>query len=109
MLLREQNAFNYPQFGNPLNPVTGYAVPANSFLGTAATSVPTPQILDSGHPFGVRRRMSDFNLTILPQAKVTMRLARGRPTGRPQFFALLFAFPLHGAAREGSGAARLGR
>jgi hypothetical protein len=80
---RDQNAFNYPQFGNPLNPVTGYAVRANTFLGVEATSVPTPQILDSAHPFGVRRRMSDFNLTILPQAKVSVRMgySRNRMTG----------------------------
>jgi hypothetical protein len=80
---RDQNFFDYPLFGNPLNPTTGFAVPANAALGITATTVATPQFQDSGHPFAVRRRMSDFDLAILPQSIVTLRLgySRNRSTG----------------------------
>ena len=80
---RDQNFFDYPLFGNPLNPTSNFSVPANSALGIAATTVPTPRFQDSGHPFAVRRRMSDFDLTMLPQSAVTVRMgySRNRTTG----------------------------
>jgi hypothetical protein len=86
---RDQNFFDYPQFGNPLNPAstlanttTMFTVPKSS-LNATQTFYAIPQFQDSAHPFEVRRRMSDFDLTLLPQSKVSVRLgySRNRNTG----------------------------
>ncbi len=79
---RDQNFFDYPQFGNPLNPTVPFTVPASS-INPTATTYTTPQIAGSAHPFAVRRRMSDFDLTLLPQSIVSVRMgySRNRSTG----------------------------
>ena len=56
---RDQNFFDYNLLANPLNP---------------STSVPNVPIDDSAHAFQTRRRMSDFDLTLLPKAVVSFRL-----------------------------------
>jgi hypothetical protein len=89
---RDQNYFDYPQFGNPLNPTTAFTVPRSS-IQAAASTYATPQFQDSGHSFAVRRRMSDFDLTLLPQSMVSVRMgySRIRTTG-----------PSYGSFHEGT-------
>ena len=55
----DQNFFDFNLLANPLNP---------------SNSVPAVLIDNSPHEFQTRRRMSDFDLTLLPQSKVTFRL-----------------------------------
>src|SRR5690242_18474913 len=52
---RDQTNFDYNLLANPLNP---------------STSSPSIPVTSSPHLFATRRRMSDFDLTLLPQAKV---------------------------------------
>ena len=62
---RDQNYFDYPLLGNPMNnPLTSgiVAMPVNY----------------SPHNFAVTRRMADVNLTLLPQSKVSVRLGYSR-------------------------------
>jgi hypothetical protein len=56
---RDQNYFDYNLLANPLNP---------------ANSVPPVAVDASPHQFATRRRMSDVDLTLLPQSKVSFRL-----------------------------------
>jgi hypothetical protein len=61
---RDQNYFNYDLLANPLR--------------TAADSPLNPQVNFSPHSFEVRRRMADFDLTLLPQSAFTLRLGYNR-------------------------------
>jgi len=56
---RDQTDFDYNLLANPLNP---------------PTSSPNLPVLNSPHSFYTRRRMSDFDVTILPQSKVDFRV-----------------------------------
>jgi len=56
---RDQNFFDYDLLANPLNPPT------------ATPSIP---VENSPHMFETRRRMSDVDLTLLPQSTVSFRL-----------------------------------
>jgi len=56
---RDQDFFDFNLLANPLNP---------------ATSVPNVPVDISPHGFQTRRRMSDFDLTLLPRRKVSFRL-----------------------------------
>jgi hypothetical protein len=56
---RDQNVFNYNLLANPLNP---------------PTSSPSLPVDYSPHNFTTTRSMSDFDLTLLPQSFVTLRL-----------------------------------
>jgi len=56
---RDQNFFGYDLLANPLNP---------------SSSVPAVQVETSPHQFETRRRMSDFDLTLLPQHRLSFRL-----------------------------------
>jgi len=60
---RDQNFFDYDLLANPLNP---------------PTSTPSVPVLDSPHEFATTRRMSDVDLTLLPQSKLTFRLGYSR-------------------------------
>ena len=60
---RSQTDFDYNLLANPLNPPT------------SSPSIPVPA---SPHLFATRRRMSDFDLTLLPQSKVDFRLGYSR-------------------------------
>lgn len=68
---RDQNFFDYDLLANPLNP---------------PTSTPSIPALSSPHEFETRRRMSDVDLTLLPQSRVSFRLgyAHNNMTG-PSF------------------------
>jgi hypothetical protein len=56
---RDQQDFDYNLLANPLNP---------------STSSPNIPVTFSPHNFGTRRRMSDFDLTILPQSAISFRI-----------------------------------
>jgi hypothetical protein len=56
---RDQDFFDFNLLANPLNP---------------STSVPNVPVGMSPHGFATRRRMSDFDLTLLPRSKVSFRL-----------------------------------
>jgi len=56
---RDQNFFDYDLLANPLNP---------------PTSTPSIPVLNSPHEFETTRRMSDVDLTLLPESQVSFRL-----------------------------------
>ena len=60
---RDQNTFDYDLLANPLNP---------------STSTPNLPVGISPHRFETRRRFSDFDVTILPQSKLSFRLGYSR-------------------------------
>jgi hypothetical protein len=60
---RDQTDFNYNLLANPLNP---------------STSSPSIPVTSSPHSFATRRRMSDFDLTLLPQSKIDFRIGYSR-------------------------------
>jgi len=60
---RDQTDFDYNLLANPLNPFT---------------SSPSIPVTSSPHAFATRRRMSDFDLTLLPQSKIDFRLGYSR-------------------------------
>ena len=60
---RDQTDFNYDLLANPLNP---------------SDSNPNIPVISSPHCFATRRRMSDFDLTLLPQSKVDFRMGYSR-------------------------------
>ena len=60
---RDQTDFNYNLLANPLNP---------------STSSPSIPVTFSPHSFATRRRMSDFDLTLLPQSKLDFRIGYSR-------------------------------
>ncbi len=69
---RDKNFWDYNLFANPLNP---------------STSVPSVGIATSPHSLDLVRRMQDYNLTLLPQSRVRLRLgfSHNRDEG-PGFF-----------------------
>jgi len=56
---RDQNFFDYDLLANPLNP---------------SSSTPSLPVLNSPHELATTRRMSDVDLTLLPQSKLSFRL-----------------------------------
>jgi hypothetical protein len=60
---RDQMDFDYNLLANPLNP---------------PTSTPSVPVTFSPHSFYTRRRMSDLDLTLLPQSKIDVRLGYWR-------------------------------
>src|SRR5215469_6401871 len=60
---RDHNDFDYNLLANPLNP---------------PTSSPSIPVTSSPHGFSTRRRMYDYDLTLLPQSVVTFRLGYSR-------------------------------
>ena len=66
---RNRNVWDYNLLANPLNSPT---IPANAPSGFS------PAVTSSPHTFLVSRRMSDVNLTLLPQSLVRFRLGYSR-------------------------------
>jgi hypothetical protein len=67
---RDRNYWNYNLLANPLNPVNPGLTPPAGF--------PTDTITSSPHTFQVTRRISDFNLILLPQSRLRVRLGYSR-------------------------------
>lgn len=60
---KDDNNFDYNLFANPLNP---------------PSSTPSIPVASSPHSFSDRRRMSDYDLTLMPQSEITFRLGYSR-------------------------------
>ena len=60
---RDHNFFDYDLLANPLNP---------------PSSTPSVPVLESPHEFATTRRMSDVDLTLLPQSRLSFRLGYSR-------------------------------
>jgi hypothetical protein len=71
MFRRDRYPWNYNLLANPLNPTT---------------SVPAVPITNSLHSMDTVRRMSDFNLTLLPQSRVRLRLGYNRNIQEGPFY-----------------------
>jgi hypothetical protein len=69
MFRRDQNVWDYSLQANPLNPASTFANAPAGF---------NPVIGSSPHLFNTRRRMGDYNLTLLPQSKIRFRLGYSR-------------------------------
>jgi hypothetical protein len=67
---RDQNYWNYSLQANPLNPTTPFLNGPAGFGAPACTSC---VLHNSPHLFDTRRKMSDYNLLVLPQARVRLR------------------------------------
>src|SRR3984885_14554896 len=68
---RDQSFFDYDLLANPLNPPPPPAI---------GGSTPSIQALSSPHLFDTTRRMSDVDLTLLPQSRVSFRLGYSNTT-----------------------------
>jgi hypothetical protein len=77
---RDQNVWNYSLLANPLNPVSTFANAPAGF---------NPVIGFSPHLFNTRRRMADYNLTLLPQSKIRFRLDYSRNANEGPSFSSL--------------------
>jgi hypothetical protein len=96
---RDKNFWDYNLLANPLNPAS-LNPPGSTTTGCYATTVGTPpvvapvvcstpavSIVNSPHSMDLIRRMQDYDLTLLPQSKIQLRLgySRNRDEG-PGFF-----------------------
>src|ERR1700733_6441977 len=87
---RDKNFWDYNLLANPLNPAA-LNPPGSTTTGCYATTVGTPPVLapvfcskpavsinNSPHSLDLVRRMQDYDLTLLPQSKVQLRLGYSR-------------------------------
>ena len=96
---RDKNFWDYNLLANPLNPASLNS-PGSTTSGCYATTVGTPpvvapvvcsspavSIVNSPHSMDLVRRMQDYDLTLMPQSKIQLRLgySRNRNEG-PGFF-----------------------
>jgi hypothetical protein len=72
---RDENYSNYSLLANPLNPTTPFANGPAGYGPPACTSC---VLGNSPHLFDTRRRMSDYNLLLLPQSRVRFRVGYSR-------------------------------
>ena len=96
---RDKNFWDYNLLANPLNPAS-LNPPGSPSSGCYATTVGTPPVVapvvcsspavainNSPHSMDLVRRMQDYNLTLMPQSRIQVRLgySRNRDEG-PGFF-----------------------
>src|SRR3984957_11540198 len=96
---RDKNFWDYNLYANPLNPAA-LNPPGSTTTGCFATTVGTPPVVapvvcsspavpinNSPHSMDLVRRMQDYELTLMPQSKIQVRLgySRNRNEG-PGFF-----------------------
>jgi hypothetical protein len=72
---RDENFSNYSLLANPLNPTTPFT---NGPAGYGPPLCTSCVLANSPHLFNTRRRMSDYNLLLLPQSRVRFRLGYSR-------------------------------
>ena len=77
---RDQNVWDYSLLANPLNPVSTFANAPAGF---------NPILANSPHLFNTRRRMGDYNLTLLPQSRIRFRLGYSRNVNEGPSFSSL--------------------
>jgi hypothetical protein len=72
---RDENVSNYSLLANPLNPTAPFT---NGPVGYGAPLCSSCVLANSPHLFNTRRRMSDYNLLLLPQSRVRFRVGYSR-------------------------------
>jgi hypothetical protein len=72
---RDENFLNYSLLANPLNPTAPFTNGPPGYGPPACTNC---VLSNSPHAYNSRRRMSDYNLTFLPQSRVRFRLGYAR-------------------------------
>jgi hypothetical protein len=72
---RDENTWNYSLLANPLNPTTPFT---NGPVGYGPPLCTSCVLGNSPHLFNTRRRMSDYNLLLLPQSRVRFRVGYSR-------------------------------
>jgi hypothetical protein len=77
---RDENVWDYSLLANPLNPASTFASAPAGF---------NPIITTSPHLFNTRRRMGDYNLTLLPQSKIRLRFGYSRNANEGPSFSSL--------------------
>ena len=77
---RDENVWDYSLLANPLNPASTFTNAPPGF---------NPIISTSPHLFNTRRRMGDYNLTLLPQSKIRLRLGYSRNVNEGPSFSTL--------------------
>jgi hypothetical protein len=77
---RDQNVWDYSLLANPLNPASTFTNAPASF---------NPIISTSPHLFNTRRNISDYNLTLLPESKIRLRLGYSRNVNEGPSFSTL--------------------
>jgi len=77
---RDENVWDYSLLANPLNPASTF---------TNAPAGFNPIIGTSPHLFNTRRRMGDYDLTLLPDSKVRFRLGYSRNVNEGPSFSTL--------------------
>src|ERR1700719_194672 len=72
---RDENTWTYSLLANPLNPTTPFT---NGPVGYGPPLCTSCVLGNSPHLFNTRRRMSDYNLLLLPQSRVRFRVGYSR-------------------------------
>jgi hypothetical protein len=72
---RDENVSNYSLLANPLNPTAAFT---NGPAGFGPPLCSNCVLGNSPHLFDTRRRMSDYNLLLLPQSKIRFRMGYSR-------------------------------
>jgi hypothetical protein len=72
---RDENFSNYSLLANPLNPTAPFT---NGPAGYGPPACTNCVLANSPHLFNTRRRMSDYNLLLLPQSRVRFRVGYSR-------------------------------
>ncbi len=72
---RDENVWNYSLLANPLNSTAAFA---NGPAGFGPPLCSSCVAGNSPHLYATRRRMSDYNLLLLPQSKIRFRLGYSR-------------------------------
>jgi len=78
MFRRDENTWNYSLLANPLNPTTPAF--ANAPAGF------TPVIPNSPHLWSTRRKLQDYDLTLMPQSRIRFRVGYSRNNGEGPAF-----------------------
>ena len=81
---RDRNFFNYNLFANPLNLNAGVTTCAVGCVN-AVTASSLPWFTDSPHLQAETRNMGDFNLTLLPESALSLRLGYARNNNEGTF------------------------
>jgi hypothetical protein len=83
---RDENYSNYSLLANPLNPSTPFT---NGPVGFGPPVCTGCVLGNSPHLFDTRRRMSDYNLLLLPQSRIRFRLGYSRNVSQGPSFSTI--------------------
>jgi hypothetical protein len=74
---KDENFWDYSLQANPLNPTTSFVNGPAGYGGAACTSC---VLAESPHAFNTRRKLGDYNLLLLPQSRIRLRVGYSRNT-----------------------------